>query len=150
VVAAGAVVPEALAAVRRLHHEEVAANLIVVTSAERLAAGIHGRRLEAVRQWTPDGAGHLATLIPPAERNAPIVTVADTASHALSFVGAAFGAPVVPLGVDHFGQSGTIPDLYAAEGIDADHIFEAALLALELVDRPTMLGSQRTGGEVSA
>jgi pyruvate dehydrogenase E1 component len=67
----------------------------------------------------------------------------------MSFVGSAFGAPVVPLGVDHFGQSGTIPDLYRAEGIDADHIVEAALLALELVDRPTTLGSTRAG-EVGA
>ena len=60
------------------------------------------------------------------------MTVADAASHALSFVGGAFGAPVVPLGVDTFGQSGTIPDLYDYAGIDADHIVEAAILALEL------------------
>ena len=43
-----------------------------------------------------------------------------------------FGAPVVPLGVDTFGQSGTIADLYAYAGIDADHIVEAAILALDL------------------
>jgi pyruvate dehydrogenase E1 component len=53
---------------------------------------------------------------------------------------------VVPLGVDRFGQSGTIPDLYAAEGIDADHIVEAAILALDLTDRPTALGSTMSGG----
>ena len=149
IVAAGPIIPEAIEAVRRLHHEEVAANLIVVTSAERLSAGLHGHRLDAIRRWTPDGTGHLARLLPAAERRAPIVTVADTASHAMSFVGSAFGAPVVPLGVDRFGQSGTIPDLYAAEGIDADHIVEGALLALELVDRPTTLGSTRAG-EVGA
>ena len=34
-------------------------------------------------------------------------------------------------------------------GIDADHIVEAALLALELVDRPTTLGSTMAG-EVDA
>jgi pyruvate dehydrogenase E1 component len=140
IVAAGSVVPEAVAAVRLLHHEEVAANLIVVTSAERLAATQHGGRLEAIRRRTADGVGHIARLIPEPERRAPIVTVADAASHALSFVGGAFGAPVVPLGVDSFGQSGTIPDLYAAAGIDADHIVEGALLALELTDRPTTLG----------
>ena len=149
IVAAGPVIPEAIEAVRRLHHEEVAANLIVITSAERLASGMHGHRLDALRRWTPDETGHLARILPAAERRAPMVTVADTASHAMSFVGSAFGAPVVPLGVDHFGQSGTIPDLYAAEGIDADHIVEAALLALELVDRPTTLGST-TAPEVDA
>jgi pyruvate dehydrogenase complex dehydrogenase (E1) component len=40
----------------------------------------------------------------------------------------------VPLGVSTFGQSGTVPDLYRAAGIDADHIVEAALVALELAD----------------
>jgi pyruvate dehydrogenase E1 component len=132
VVAAGSIVPEAIDALRTLHREEIAANLIVVTSAERLAAGQHGGRLAAMRTGRPDDIGHLGTLIPPAERHAPIVTVADAASHALSFVGGAFGAPVVPLGVDTFGQSGAIPDLYAAGGIDADHIVEAAVLALDL------------------
>ena len=38
VVAIGAVVPEAVEAVRFLASEEVAANLVVVTSADRLAA----------------------------------------------------------------------------------------------------------------
>jgi pyruvate dehydrogenase E1 component len=134
VVAAGSIVPEAIEAVRVLHREEIAANLIVVTSAERLAAGQHGGRLSALRTGGADAIGHLGTLIPPAERRAPIVTVADAASHSLSFIGGAFGAPVVPLGVDTFGQSGAIPDLYAAGGIDADHIVEAAILALDLVD----------------
>ncbi len=143
IVAAGSVIPEAVAAVRLLHHEEVAANLIVATSAERLAAGQHGGRLDAIRRFGPDEAGHLATLIPPSERRAPIVTVADAASHALSFVGSAFGSPVVPLGADEFGQSGTIPDLFANAGIDARHIFEGALLALDLADRPTPLGATR-------
>lgn len=132
VVAVGSIVPEAVAAVRTLHREEIAANLIVVTSAERLAAGQHGGRLDALRHGRKDRVGHIGNLIPPGERRAPIVTVADAASHSLSFVGGAFGAPVVPLGMDSFGQSGTIPDLYRYAGIDADHIVEAAILALEL------------------
>ena len=64
-----------------------------------------------------------------------MVTVTDGASHSLAFIGSAFGAPVVPLGVDTFGQSGRVSDLYSEVGIDADHIFEAALLALEIGDR---------------
>ena len=56
----------------------------------------------------------------------------DGASHALSFLGAAYGAPVVPLGVDRFGQSGERDALYREELIDAESIVNAALLALEL------------------
>ena len=77
-------------------------------------------------------AAHLAELIPADERRAPIVTVHDGASHALSFLGSAFGARVVPLGVDEFGQSGTRADLYRHYGIDAESIVTGALLALDL------------------
>ena len=132
VVAMGAVVSEAVEAVRFLVKEEVAASLVVVTSPERLSAEVHGRHLGAIRGRASAGLEHLETLLPPPSRRTPIVTVLDGASHALSFIGAAYGAPVVPLGVDSFGQSGTVADLYAHEGIDAHHIIEAALLALEL------------------
>jgi len=132
VIATGAVVPEAVAAVRALIDEEVAANLIVVSSAERLASDIHDHRLRSIRDRSAATLRHLETLFPIAERRAPMVTVIDGASHSLSFLGGAFGAPVVPLGVDTFGQSGRVSDLYAEVGIDADHIFEAALLALEI------------------
>ena len=79
----------------------------------------------------PADLGHLATLFPESHRRTPIVTVMDGASHTLAFLGGAFGAPVVPLGTDSFGQSGTVVDLYAAMGIDAQHIIEAALLAAD-------------------
>ena len=77
-------------------------------------------------------SGHLSEIIPDDERQAPIVTILDGASHALAFLGSVFGAPVVPLGVDEFGQSGTRADLYTATGIGAEHIVAAALHALEL------------------
>lgn len=134
VAAMGAIVPEAIAAVRFLAGEEVDANLVVVTSADRLHAEIAGRRLGAMRAGGAVTHGHLEELFPASHRHAPLVTVLDGASHALAFLGGAFGAPVVPLGSDTFGQAGTIPDLYAAMGIDTPHIVEAALLALELRD----------------
>jgi pyruvate dehydrogenase E1 component len=34
------------------------------------------------------------------------------------------------LGVDHFGQSGDVPDLYRAYGLDAEAILDAAALVL--------------------
>ena len=132
VVAVGTVVPEAVEAVRQLVREEVAASLIVVTSADRLAAELAGRRLSSVRDHTDPALPHMSRLFPVATRHRPMVTVIDGASHTLGFVGGAFGAPVVPLGMDRFGQSGTISDLYGYAGIDTDHIVEAALLALEL------------------
>lgn len=134
VVTSGAMVPEAIEAARTLHEEEVAATVINVTSPDLLYADLRAGRLRTVRDLgAATSLGHLAELIQLAERKAPIVTVLDGASHALSFLGGAFGQPVVPLGVDVFGQSGARADLYRYAGIDADHIVNGALLALELV-----------------
>jgi pyruvate dehydrogenase E1 component len=132
VVASGAVVTEAVAACQALWAEGVAADLIVVTSVERLAHEHHALRRRAAASHEPDGVSHLETLFPPAKRGTPIVTVLDGAPHALSFLGSVFGAPVVPLGVDEFGQSGALEDLYRHVGIDAAQILDAALLALDI------------------
>ncbi len=118
---------------RQLHEEGVAANVLNVTSPGLLYRGLAEARRRHLRRGTTGAeAGHLETLIPPDERRAPIVTVQDGASHALSFLGSAFGARVVPLGVDEFGQSGTRADLYRYYGIDGESIVSAALLALDL------------------
>jgi pyruvate dehydrogenase E1 component len=126
-------IPEAIDAARALHAEGVAANVINVTSPGLLYRGLaEARRAHLRRGTTGADAGHLGELIPPDERRAPIVTVQDGASHALSFLGSAFGARVVPLGVDEFGQSGTRADLYEYYAIDSESIVSAALLALDL------------------
>ncbi|HYU20504.1 MAG TPA: pyruvate dehydrogenase, partial [Chloroflexota bacterium] len=130
---AGAMVPEAVAAARALHEEGVAANVLNLISPGLLYRGLAERRRRHLRGGTagPE-AGHLDILIPPDERGAPIVAVHDSASHALAFLGSAFGAPVVPLGVDEFGQSGAQAELYQYYGLDPESIVSAALLALDL------------------
>jgi pyruvate dehydrogenase E1 component len=131
--AGGIMIPEAVEAARRLHGEGVAANVVTVTSPSRLYRAIRQARQTQLRDaYAPLDLGHLETLIPRNERRAPIVTVQDGASHSLAFLGSAFGVPVVPLGVDEFGQSGTRADLYRHTGIDADTIVNAALLAHDL------------------
>ena len=60
---------------------------------------------------------------------AALVTVGDFHPATLSWLGAVAGNTIVPLGVDRFGQSGDIPDLYRAYGIDTDAILDAAARA---------------------
>jgi pyruvate dehydrogenase E1 component len=136
IAAVGTVIPEAVRAAELLAAEGVAANVINLTSANRIYDELAGARRSGLRTGT-DGfdPGHLGRLIPPDERSAPIVTVLDGASHSLAFLGSAFGVPVVPLGVDAMGQSGTMPDLYREYGIDAEHIVNGALMALEFPRR---------------
>jgi pyruvate dehydrogenase E1 component len=60
---------------------------------------------------------------------AALVTVGDFHPATLSWLGAVNQNPVFSLGVDRFGQSGDIPDLYHAYGIDTDAILDAAARA---------------------
>ena len=60
------------------------------------------------------------------------MTVHDAASHALSWIGSALGVPAVPLGVDEFGQSGSVRELYELHDLLPGSIVNAALAALSL------------------
>lgn len=118
IVTAGTLVPEAVAAAQYLRREGVAVNVINLTSARRI-----------YERWKH--GDDLSWLIPPSERNAPIVTVHDAASHALAWLGSIYGVPLRALGVDRFGQSGARDDLYRTFGLDPMSIAEAAF---ELID----------------
>jgi pyruvate dehydrogenase E1 component len=51
--------------------------------------------------------------------------LADAAPASLSWLGGVLGQRVAPLGVDHFGQTGSLNDLYAAYRLDSAAITEA-------------------------
>jgi pyruvate dehydrogenase E1 component len=71
-------------------------------------------------------AGRLLDRLRP---DAAIVTVSDSHPATLSWLGSVGRHAVVPLGVDRFGQSGDIPDLYRYYGIDQEAIIDAAARA---------------------
>jgi pyruvate dehydrogenase E1 component len=75
---------------------------------------------------------HLHQLVPASERRRPIVSVHDAASHSLAWLGSALGTRQHALGVDRFGESGTIADLHQLTGIDTGAIVNAALLAVSV------------------
>jgi pyruvate dehydrogenase E1 component len=131
-VASGPVVAECLTAADLLEVEGVSTTVIDVTSASRLYRGwrdsCRDASRSAVAQRTPC---HLATLLTRPERTWPIVTVQDAASHALAWLGSVNGTRVVPVGVDEFGQSGTIEELYGHFDLLPDQLVNAGLLALE-------------------
>lgn len=126
IVTVGATVTEALRATESLADSGIDVELIVVTSADRLAAQA---RRPAVAP-AADKDDQLRALFPPERDGIPIVTVIDGAPHTLGFLGGVGAAPVYALGVETFGRSGTIPDLYRAHGIDADGIEQAVRLAV--------------------
>ena len=132
IAASGAVLPEAIEAAHQLHREGITAALIDITSLDRLYTGWRSTQRGAVatgRKATEDF--HLAMLVRPGERRAPIITVHDAASHAMAWMGSVFGQRTIPVGVDAFGQSGTIAELYNLFGLMPDQIVNAAVVALD-------------------
>ena len=128
--ASGAVLPEVLAAAAELGEEGIAASVVDVTSADRLYRAWQRTLRQGVRTATaPSIPGALRTAF---SDRAPIVTVHDASSHTLSWLGSALGVPAVSLGVDGFGQSGAVADLYRAHDLDPGSIVNAALAALSL------------------
>jgi len=130
-VASGTVVPEVLAAASALGEEGVAANVIDVTSVDRLFADWRASLMEAVDTASRSrSTGHVERLFPPGERSAPIVTVLDGAPQTLSWLGSVHGVPVVPLGVDAFGQVGSVGELFGHFRVGTEAVVNAALVAL--------------------
>jgi pyruvate dehydrogenase E1 component len=64
-------------------------------------------------------------LLAPLSRDARLVTVLDGHPLALSWLGSVRGQRVVPLGIESFGQSGDIPDLYRTYRLDTAAIIDA-------------------------
>ncbi len=130
----GAMVPEAVEAAQRLSEEGIAANVLHITSPQKLFALFTAERHHRLHNPASGQRGYLDTLFSPEEHHAPIVTVQDASAHSLAFLGSLYGAPTIPLGVDRFGQSGSQMDLYHYAGISVDDIVSAGYLALELGD----------------
>jgi pyruvate dehydrogenase E1 component len=128
IVYCGAVAPEALVAHDELAEDVPRAGLLAITSPDRLHRD--WRTAQAERR-TSTAERLLARLRP----NAALVTVGDCHPATLSWLGAVLQNPIVPIGVERFGQSGDIPDLYRAYGIDKDSILDAAARACLLALR---------------
>jgi len=131
IAACGPVVSEAVDAAVLLGDEGVNVLVVDVTSSDRLYRGWRSEVREAARNArVPKEPHQLTNLLHVSERRLPIVTVHDAASHHLSWMGSVFGARTVPIGVDQFGQSGSIRDLYELFDLLPEQIANAALVAL--------------------
>jgi pyruvate dehydrogenase E1 component len=129
-VGTGAIMPEVLIAAAELKSEGVIAHVVDITAPGRLYGGWQRTLRQGVRTaTTPSFPGAMRPIF---SERAPIVSVHDGASHAMAWLGSALGMPQVALGVDTFGQSGTIHDLYDINDIDSGSIVNAALAALSL------------------
>ena len=129
IAACGAMIPQALAARDLLAAEDIGASVINITSPDRLFRALRART-GALRSGRLSDPSILERLLLPEEHGVPLVTAHDAAPHALAFLGSAFGAPLIPLGVDRFGQCGSQPEIFEWLDLSAAAIAEAAIAGL--------------------
>ncbi|MBN9526357.1 MAG: transketolase [Alphaproteobacteria bacterium] len=129
IVYAGVVAPEAIAAHEEILAEIPGAGLLAVTSADRLNAGWNAAE-RARQQGRPQARSQVERLLSPLARDATLVTVCDAHPTSLSWIGSVLGHRVRPLGVEHFGQSADLPDLYHKYRIDTEAILDACAAGL--------------------
>ncbi|BAR59964.1 pyruvate dehydrogenase E1 component [Bradyrhizobium diazoefficiens] len=122
----GAMAPEAIEATGFIGESRRDIGLLAITSADRLHAGwTAARKLRRDRRGVQH-LSHIEKLLAPLPRDCGIVTVIDGHPSALGWLGSVRGHRVEALGVEQFGQTGSIADLYRHYGIDANAIIDAA------------------------
>ena len=120
----GALAPEVLTAWDELREDISGLGLLNITSPDLLhrdwSAAAASRWQNGARQ-----SAHIEKLLAPLSSSAVIVTAIDGSPGALSWIGAVRGHRVSGLGLDRFGQTGDLPDLYSAYRLDSDAMIDA-------------------------
>ncbi|WP_309603098.1 transketolase [Sphingomonas sp.] len=123
IVAMGAIMPEAIAAHDELSADIPGLGLLAVTSPDLLHRG--WTAAQASRWSGTYHPSHIESLLARLAPGAGIVTLCDAAPASLSWIGGVLGNRVAPLGVERFGQTGSLAQLYAAYRLDGAAITQA-------------------------
>lgn len=120
----GAIAPEVLAAYEQMLDDIPGLGVLNVTSPDVLHREWSASK---AARWTDRDAqaSHAEDLLSILAPSAGIVTVIDGSPGALSWLGGVHGMRVSPLGMDRFGQTGDLPDLYGTYRLDAAAIIDA-------------------------
>ena len=121
----GAIAPEAIEAVGLMAEDRRDVGLLAVTSADRLNAGWTAAQ-RARERGLVHARSHIERLLADVPPHCGIVSVLDGHPATLAWLGAVAGHRTRALGVEHFGQTGSLADLYRHYGIDANAIVAAA------------------------
>lgn len=124
IVFTGAVAPEVLEAWEALSDDLPGVGLLNVTSADLLHRGWSAAQAQ---RWKGEALepSHIETLLARLPAHTGLVTVVDGSPSTLSWIGGVRGMRVSPLGVDRFGQTGDLLDLYSAYRLDAEAVLDA-------------------------
>ena len=112
----GVIAPEVLSAAGKIGEYRKDIGVLSVTSADRLNAGWTSAQ-KARTLGVKSAKSHIETLMEDLPRHCVIITVIDGHPATLGWLGSVYGHSTIALGVEHFGQTGSIKDLYKYFGI---------------------------------
>lgn len=124
IIYSGAIAPEVMGAVQDLQQENKDMAVMAVTSSDILYRDFAASRRSTAINKIPK-VSHIEKLMGELARDCMVVSVCDGHPLNLSWLGSIHGNPVVPLGVEAFGQTGDLPDLYEHFMIDSAAIVGA-------------------------
>ena len=99
--------------------------LLAITSADRLNAGWTAAQ-RARERGLVHAQSHIERLLDSLPPHCALITLVDGHPATLAWLGSVKGQRTRSLGVEHFGQTGSIAELYSHYGLDADGILRAA------------------------
>ncbi|MGI3185166.1 transketolase [Nioella aestuarii] len=122
----GAVADEAIAAAGMIGGARRDVGVLAVTSADRLNAGWTAAQRERAR-GNLAATAHIERLLDPLPAHCTLVTVLDGHPATLGWLGSVAGHRTIAHGVEHFGQTGTIGDLYQHFRLDRNALADSAI-----------------------
>ncbi|GAW35005.1 pyruvate dehydrogenase E1 component [Roseovarius sp. A-2] len=120
----GAVADEAIAAAGMIGEYRRDIGVLAVTSADRLNAGWTAAQRERAR-GNAAAQSHVERLLERLPSTCSLITVVDGHPATLSWLGSVAGHKTIPHGVEHFGQTGSIQDLYRYFRIDKSALVQS-------------------------
>ncbi len=118
IISTGVIVGEVMNCINTLKEENLSIGVFVVTSPDKL-----------YRDWEYSTKkinykSHLEKKLLNIDTNTPIITIIDGHSSALSWIGSVKGQKVIPMGVNNFGKSGDLKEVYEFNEIDLNSIVD--------------------------
>ena len=120
----GACAPEAIEAAGLLCEDRRDIGLLAITSADRLFSD-YSTAQKSQDHGAP-ATSHIESLLGALPPHCGLVTLIDGHPATLAWLGGVCGHRIRALGVETFGQTGSIAELYKSHGLDCDAIIEAA------------------------
>ncbi|MCY4306106.1 MAG: transketolase [Aestuariivita sp.] len=122
----GAICPQAVHAAGIIGEFRRDVGVLAITSADRLNAGWNAAQRSRTRE-IKQATSHIESLLCNIPRHCHIITVIDGHPATLAWLGSVFGHPTISLGVEHFGETGSIIDLYRRNGLNSSAIVDKVL-----------------------